>query len=51
MEFHDLQQRLNEIANKLQEARKTADACSELLDKLILDLLRENATSKDREPH
>ena len=47
MEFQDLQQRLEEIQGKLIAARDEAEAGLELINKLTLELLRENATRKE----
>ena len=47
MEFQELQLRLEEIQDKLIAARDEAEAGLELINKLTLELLRENATRKE----
>ena len=47
MELHELEGRLDEIQGKLIAARDEAEAGLELINKLTLELLRENATRKE----
>lgn len=51
MEFREIDHRLGEIHQKLLEARDTAQAGLELLNKLTIDLLRENALRQEKEEH
>jgi hypothetical protein len=44
MEFQELEQRIDEIHDKLLAARDSAEAGLELIDKLLRDLMRERAT-------
>ena len=44
MEFQELEQRLGQILEKLLEARDNAQTGIDLVNKLMLDLVRENAT-------
>jgi hypothetical protein len=44
MEFNELEQRLGDIHDRLIAARDSAEAGLELINKLMLDLVRENAT-------
>jgi hypothetical protein len=44
MEFDDLQQRLDAIHDQLIEARDSAEAGLEFIDKLLRDLMRERVT-------
>jgi hypothetical protein len=47
MEYHEMQQRLDEIQGKLIAARDEAEAGLELINKLTIELLRERATRKE----
>jgi hypothetical protein len=47
MEFQELQLRLEEIQDKLIAARDEAEAGLELINKLTLELLRENTTRQE----
>jgi hypothetical protein len=44
MEFDELQQQLDDIHDQLLKARDSAEAGLELINKLMLDLLRERTT-------
>lgn len=47
MEFLELQQRIDEIHDKLIAARDEAEAGLELINNLTVELLRENVTRKE----
>jgi hypothetical protein len=44
MEFNELEQQLDAIHDQLLKARDSAEAGLELINKLMLDLVRENTT-------
>jgi hypothetical protein len=49
VEFQELNERLSQIYEELREARDKAEIGLKLIDKLTIDILRENALRKDKE--
>ena len=49
MESQELEQRLGQIFEELLAAREKAQTGIDLVNKLILDLVRENATRKEEQ--